>query len=106
MTDSPPSLQELRDRFATRDPSPDELAALRADPRKGAQQLAKKLVRRKDAAEAWVRRVEELSRPRKNLEAKGYTAVGGVDEASTAGEASRPTIFSQKTRDRRDNRLR
>ena len=81
MSDSPPSLQELRDRFAERDPSSDELAALRADPRKGAQQLAQKLVRRADAAAAWARRWEELSRPRKNLEAKGFLAVGGVDEA-------------------------
>lgn len=81
MSDSLPSLQDLRARFADRDPSPAELAELEADPRKGAQQLRKTLVRRRDQATAWARRVEELSRPRKTLEAQGYAAIGGIDEA-------------------------
>lgn len=81
MSDSPPSLQELRERFAERDASPEELSALRDDPRKGAQQLAARLMRRREQVEAWARRVEELSRPRKSLEAKGFQAIGGIDEA-------------------------
>lgn len=81
MSESPPALSALRARYRDRDPTPEERAALAADPRKGAAQLLKTLDNRAAAAARWSRRVAELNRHRERLAADGFTAVGGVDEA-------------------------
>lgn len=76
-----PSVQELRERFADRDPSPDELAELRADSRKGVRALAESLVRRRQREARAEAKAARMDAPRERMEARGYQAIGGVDEA-------------------------
>ncbi len=75
------SLAQLRARFADRDPTPEEWDALRQDPRAGTKQLLAGLERRRDKASAWKARAAALSEWRVRLEARGFRAVGGIDEA-------------------------
>lgn len=76
-----PTVKELRERFAERDPTPAEVEDLRADPRKGVVALLASLERRKARAAAWAERVRQLDSWREKLAGRGYQAIGGVDEA-------------------------
>lgn len=81
MSEKPTPIAELTARFAAREPTPEELEVLRADPRKGAQRLADSLQRRAARQRAWAARAAELSAMRRELEHKGFRAVAGMDEA-------------------------
>ncbi len=81
MADKPPSIRALKERFSGRDPTEQELASLQADSRVGVRNLAAALERRVARAEAWTARAAALSEPRRRLEATGFVAIGGIDEA-------------------------
>ncbi len=83
MSDTPPpeAIRTLKARFAERDPTAEELGQLQADPRKGVQAIVKALANRQAKKDKWIRRARELSEYRLQLEAKGFHAVAGLDEA-------------------------
>ena len=75
------SLAELRHRFGGGASVSDaSLAALRADPRLGARELAERLGRRRERGEAERRRVEVLWEAERALRPAGSRSTAGVDE--------------------------
>jgi ribonuclease HII len=81
MASPPPSIRDLRERFRDRFPDEKELEGLRGDPRKGVQALVSSLEKRRAREASWSHRVQELSEYRIMLEAKGFRAIAGLDEA-------------------------
>jgi ribonuclease HII len=78
-----PPLSELRIRYVDRGrPVPGEVeAALRADPRSGAQQLLAAIERRRHERRAEGQRMRKILRYEQDLWNAGHTHVAGVDEA-------------------------
>jgi len=75
-------LEQLRRRFR-RDgelPSDSVVAALGADPRAGARQLAATIIRRREREERESRRLEALFRAERELLQRGVQRIAGVDE--------------------------